>query len=69
MKVIAQQGDTLDLICWRYYGQSNSGVVESVLLLNPALAEFGAILPHGTIVTLPDAAATAVDTKMVNLWD
>ncbi|EGT4306147.1 phage tail protein [Cronobacter sakazakii] len=67
MRVYAQQGDTLDVICARYYGRTES-VVESVLAENPGLAELGAVLPHGTPVDLPDVqAAPAPET--VNLWD
>ncbi|EKQ6730606.1 tail protein X [Escherichia coli] len=67
MKVYAEQGDTLDQICARYYGRT-SGVVEAVLLANPGLAELGALLPHGTAVDLPDVQSSPV-TETVNLWD
>ncbi|TLX52838.1 phage tail protein, partial [Stutzerimonas nosocomialis] len=30
----AQQGDTVDAICWRHYGRT-AGVVEQVLDANP----------------------------------
>ncbi|STU59368.1 tail component protein [Klebsiella pneumoniae subsp. pneumoniae] len=36
MQAIAQQGDTLDMICARYYGRTE-GVFESVLAANPGL--------------------------------
>ncbi|MEW5560251.1 tail protein X [Enterobacter asburiae] len=67
MQVIAQQGDTLDALCQRYYGRTG-GVVEAVLDENPGLAELGAILPHGTAVSLPEVD-TAPVTETVNLWD
>lgn len=66
--VIAQQGDTVDAICWRHYGRT-AGVVEQVLDANPGLADFGLTLPHGTRVELPDAAPQAEQRQMVNLWD
>jgi phage tail protein X len=69
MQVIAHQGDTLDSLCYRHLGSSVP--VEDALLLNPGLAAFGAILPHGTAVTLPDeapAAATA-GKQTIQLWD
>ncbi|MBN0941677.1 tail protein X, partial [Pseudomonas aeruginosa] len=37
MQAIAQQGDTLDMICARYYGRTE-GIFESVLAANPGLA-------------------------------
>ena len=59
MQAIAQQGDTLDMICARYYGRTE-GVFESVLAANPGLAELGAVLPHGTVVELPDVQSSPV---------
>ncbi|MDC9821971.1 tail protein X [Pectobacterium punjabense] len=67
MNVIAQQGDTLDALCYRHYGRTQ-GAVEVVLATNPGLAELGAILPHGTAVTLPDIAAAPV-RESVQLWE
>lgn len=67
MKVIAQQGDTLDALCFRYYGRTG-GVVETVLTANPGLAELGEVLPHGTTVFLPDVD-TASTSETVQLWD
>ncbi|NWA44239.1 tail protein X [Pseudomonas reactans] len=67
MKVIAQQGDTLDALCYRHYGRTE-GVVELVLAANFGLAELGDILPHGTAVELPDLD-TAATSETVQLWD
>lgn len=67
MKVIAQQGDTLDALCARYYGRTE-GVFESVLVANPGLAEFEVVLPHGTAIELPDVQSSPV-TETINLWD
>ncbi|EPF0937399.1 tail protein X [Klebsiella pneumoniae] len=67
MQAIAQQGDTLDMICARYYGRTE-GVFESVLAANPGLAELGAVLPHGTVVELPDVRSSPV-TETINLWE
>jgi len=69
MKVIAQQGDTLDLLCYRHYSQESTGIVETVLNLNSQLAEFGPVLPLGTVVILPEQVPTAADNTMVQLWD
>ncbi|CAI1614095.1 tail protein X [Serratia entomophila] len=67
MKIYALQGDTVDAICWRYYGRTQ-GVVEQVYSLNEGLADAGAILPHGQPVKLPDVTA-APQRETVNLWD
>jgi len=66
--VHAQQGDTVDAICWQVYGRT-AGVTEAVLDANPGLADLGTILPHGTLVQLPDVAPQAEQRQMVNLWD
>lgn len=67
MKVRALQGDTVDTLCWRYYGRT-AGVTEQVLEANPGLAEHGPVLPMGLEVELPDQPARAV-TQRVQLWD
>lgn len=67
MKVIAEQGDTVDSLCWRYYGRTES-VVEQVYAANVGLAAAGAILPHGYAVELPDISLPAV-SETVSLWD
>ncbi|RUO06517.1 tail protein X [Enterobacter hormaechei] len=67
MKAYALQGDTLDAICARYYGRTE-GVVETVLEANPGLSELGVILPHGTVIELPEVSSAAV-TEIINLWE
>ncbi|KHO66658.1 tail protein X [Pseudomonas flexibilis] len=64
----ATQGDTLDAICWRYYGRT-AGVVEQVLEANPGLASLGPVLPIGTLVRMPAVATQATQRDVVNLWD
>lgn len=65
----AQQGDTVDLICWRTYGRT-ANITEAVYAANPGLAELGPILPHGQLINLPalENTPTRADTR-VNLWD
>ncbi|BEL69156.1 tail protein X [Serratia marcescens] len=67
MKIYAQQGDTIDAICWRYYG-STQRQVEQVYLANRGLADLGPLLPHGQPVELPDLPAAA-QRETVKLWD
>jgi len=71
MQVRTQQHDTVDALIWRYLGDG-AGYVEQTLELNPGLAQHGAVLPSGLIVTLPEAAAstaTATVSDIVQLWD
>jgi len=67
MNVYAQQGDTVDGICQRYYGRTGQAV-ELVYAANPGLAESGPVLPHGCEVTLPDLPDSSTG-ESVNLWD
>jgi phage tail protein X len=72
MLAIAQQGETLDAVCWRVLGQT-AGVAEQAYELNPGLADLGPLLPGGTRIMLPDppapTAATPVRRETVKLWD
>ncbi|MBP8813198.1 MAG: tail protein X [Laribacter sp.] len=68
MRVIASQGDTVDLICLRHYGYT-AGVTEAVYAANAGLADLGPILPLGTTVTLPAAPGPAPAIRMIQLWD
>jgi phage tail protein X len=63
-----QQNDTVDALCWRHYGRT-TGVVEVVLNANPGLASYGAVLPAGLLITLPDIQTSAPERQMVSLWD
>lgn len=62
------QGDTVDLVVYRHYGKTR-GLVEPVLDANPGLAGLGAILPLGTVLTLPVEEPEQDTTKFVRLWD
>ncbi|MEJ8675372.1 tail protein X [Chromobacterium amazonense] len=65
----AMQGDSVDAIAWRVYGQTR-GVVEQLLQHNPGLAEHGPVLPSGTRVQLPDLPADPAPAQtLINLWD
>ncbi|MDN5622049.1 MAG: tail protein X [Acinetobacter sp.] len=66
--VTAVQNDTIDSICWRYYGRS-SGVVEAVLEANPNLADVGVFLPIGTSLILPDIDSPQQTKQTIQLWD
>ncbi len=61
-----KDGDVLDAICWKYYGNT-TGVVEKVLQANRHLAELGAIFSAGVKIVLPDLAQEE-ETESVKLW-
>lgn len=66
-EVRAIQGDTVDRICFRYYGYT-AGVTEAVLAANPGLADLGPILPTGTLIKMPEVAAKPTKST-VQLWE
>jgi phage tail protein X len=71
MRVHAQQGDTIDMLCWRHLG-TTAGMTEQVFALNPGLSLHGPILPMGTVVTLPalpSSHSIATERPLIQLWD
>lgn len=68
MKIPARQGDTVDAICWRYYGRTD-GTVEAVLEANDGLADLGVVLPAGTLVDLPDFDKVQTSSTLLQLFD
>lgn len=67
-QVRARQGDTIDAICWRHYGNTQN-VTEAVYQANPRLCELGPVIPHGTLITLPDLDTATPTDNSVKLWD
>jgi phage tail protein X len=61
------QGDMLDELCERLYGQQ-SGAVELVLAANPGLAELGPVLPVDTVIEFPDLPKPATELQPIRLW-
>lgn len=61
------QDDTLDYICWKFYGQQ-SGAVERVLEANPGLAALGPVLPANATLVLPDLPKPATEVQPIRLW-
>jgi len=60
----------LSLMIWRRFRRPMPGLVERVLDLNPGLSEKGALLPSGTVVSIPiDVPASVPELRVVKLWD
>jgi phage tail protein X len=64
---LTSQGDTLDFVCWKFYGQQ-SGAVEAVLAANAGLADLGPVLPINTRITLPALTQPAQEVQPIRLW-
>ena len=60
-------GDMLDAICFRHYGNLN-GTVERVLNANPGLCEQPAVLPAGLVIELP-VLASAEASNLIDLFE
>ena len=64
----ALQDELLDALVWRTIGGGPSAY-DAALLANPGIARLGPFLPEGTVVNLPDIAASAPSADLVQLWD
>lgn len=62
-----KEGDTLDWICWKFYG-NRPGAVELVLDANPTLADQPPELPANLQICLPELPVDNQDGG-VKLWD
>lgn len=71
MHTITVKGEniTLDLLLYRLHKTTGNGIVERALELNPDIADVGAILPIGTVVTLPDPVPVPTTKKLITLFD
>lgn len=63
-----RQGEMIDAICTRFYGDE-SGYVENVLEANPGLAALAIPLPIDTTIVIPDLPRAPAERKIVSLWD
>ncbi|MFT0892238.1 tail protein X [Pseudochelatococcus sp. G4_1912] len=61
-------GDILDLICHRYYGQ-HKGTVEAVLAANPGLAAIPQPYAADIEIILPDRPVTDRNQQTIALWE
>lgn len=68
VSIRAQQNDTVDALCWRHYGRT-AGVTEAVFEANAGLADFGATLPQGIIVQMPEVTGLAPMRQILKLWN
>ena len=68
MKYRTKDGDVLDAICARHYGDTPYQV-ETVIAANPGLAALGPVLASGVIIDLPEVEGTAQERPTIRLWD
>lgn len=69
MTYLTRQDDILDDVVFRYYGDTERRIVETVLEANRGLADCGPVLPAGLAITLPDRAPEKPAETLTRLWD
>jgi phage tail protein X len=60
-------GDVLDELCGRHYGD-RPWSLDTVLAANRGLAAIGAVMPSGVLITFPDPEPAPPDAQHVRLW-
>jgi phage tail protein X len=61
---------TVDLLLWRRFGVRGRELTAETFAINPGLANAGAYIPAGTVVTLPDLpVASAITATSISLFD
>ncbi len=69
---VTGEGVTLDMLIWHRFGRAMDGVAEAMLALpdNYGLAALPAVLPLGTVVTIPIPRERNTRTAVaVSLWE
>ena len=65
---LTKEGDMLDEIAYRYYGNTNNKVVENIIEANFGITDHPSILPAGILIELPEVKQSTEKQK-VKLWD
>ena len=67
MKYRTKDGDVLDAICAKHYGDL-PWRIEDVIKANPGLAALGPVLASGLLINLPEVEETAQEMPTIRLW-
>jgi phage tail protein X len=62
-----QEGDRLDLICYRQYGTLRGRVLEQVMEANPDLAQQPLSLPADIVINFPDLSNSISEREYISL--
>jgi phage tail protein X len=66
---ITSDGDMVDQVVWKFYGDTAGRMVERVLDANPGLADLGPLLPAGERILLPELPIIPIAaTQGLKLW-
>jgi len=70
MRVVrSQAGDTVNGILYRETGRYDDAAEEALWAVNPGLAAYGATLPAGVMVYVPELQESQKPQKVTNVWD
>lgn len=62
-------GDSVNLLLYRELGRCDDAAEETLWRVNPALAEYGPVLPVGVWVIVPEIQARPAAVRPVMAWD
>lgn len=62
-------GDSVNLLLYRELERCDDAAEEALWRLNPALAEYGPVLPAGVWVVLPELDSKPIALTPVSAWD
>ncbi len=68
MKYRTKDGDVLDQVCAKHYGDAPYNI-EDVLAANPSLAAHGPVMRSGLLIELPVVEESAPEAPTIRLWD
>ena len=66
---ITLEKDTLDLVVYRTIGVVNETLLEEAHDLNPTISNYGATLPFGISIIVPDRPTTQGIERNIKLYD
>lgn len=62
------ENDTIDLIIYRELGFVDDDMLSRTMALNPEVAEYGATLPAGVEIHLPEPPTPSDIVETIKLW-
>lgn len=66
---VTKDGDSLDLICYDYYGKINIATLQKIMDLNPFISSHSPILEAGFFLRLPVEPEPGGGRAAVKLWN
>lgn len=61
------QGDTLDAISYRFFGDT-PGALEKLVEANPDILSQPLVLPSGLFVTIPEVTGPSIKRREIDIW-